>query len=194
MAFIFEPGALRDLFGDKFNSISTLAVDVTISESHSLSAQVTDKPVEDGSNINDNIILSGARLTIEGVLTDGRFTSQADKWEALKAIRRSREPFIVTTSLDVYDSMVIAEISADRDIKSTGAVFFTADLVQVRIIESMTAQVPIKATPEPRKAKQAPKADKGKQQAKPLDNGGASGAAGGEDRARRSFAKQLFGG
>jgi hypothetical protein len=191
MALIFDPAALRRLFGQNFNAISTLQVDVTISESHSLSSNVTEKPVEDGSNINDNVILGNAKLSISGVLTDERFgTSQAEKWAALKEIRRTREPFTVTTSLEVYENMIFTDLSVGRDVSNTGAVFFTAELTQVRIIASETAQVPLAAIRESRKAKQAAKQDKGKQQATTQTEGGAASET---QSTRRSLAKQIFG-
>lgn len=190
MALIFDPGTLRRLFGPQFNSISTLQVDVTLSESHELPSTVTEKPVEDGSNINDNVILNNTKVSISGVLTDDRLgTSQAEKWRALQDIRRSREPFTVVTSLGAYENMIFTSISASRDVSSVGAVFFNADLTQVRIISSETVQVPLRAIPEQRKAKQAPKQDKGKQQAT-TDTTGANGSA---ERKRRSLAKQIFG-
>lgn len=187
MALIFDPGKLRELFGGRFNLISTLQVDVTLTESHELPSTVTEKPVEDGSNINDNVILNNAKLSIAGVLTDERLgTSQFDKWRALNDIRRLREPFTVVTSLGAYTNMIFTSISASRDVSSVGAVFFTADLTQVRIISSETVQVPLRAIPESRKAKQAPKQDKGKQQA-------ATDAPEAAQRKRRSLAKQIFG-
>lgn len=187
MALIFDPGKLRELFGGRFNLISTLQVDVTLTESHELGSTVTEKPVEDGSNINDNVILNNAKLSISGVLTDERLgTSQFDKWRALNDIRRSREPFTVVTSLGAYTNMIFTSISASRDVSSVGAVFFTADLTQVRIIASETAQVPLRAIPEQRKAKQASKQDKGKQQT-------TTDAPEASERKRRSLAKQIFG-
>lgn len=187
MALIFDPGKLRELFGGRFNLISTLQVDVTLSESHEFPSTVTEKPVEDGSNINDNVILGNSKLTISGILTDERLgTSQFDKWRALQDIRRLREPFTVVTSLGAYTDMIFTSITATRDVGSTGAVFFNADLTQVRIIASETAQVPLRAIPEGRKAKQASKQDKGKQQPTTESPEAAT-------RTRRSLAKQIFG-
>ena len=192
MALIFDPSVLRSLFGETFNSISTLQVNVTINETHSLSSNVTEKPVEDGSNINDNVILGNAKLSIGGILTDDKLgTSQAQKWAALKEIRRSREPFTVTTSLEVYENMIFTDISVSRDVSNTGAVFFNAELTQVRIIASETAQVPLSAIKEERKPKQAAQQDKGKQQATNQTEGGAASET---QRTRRSLAKQIFGG
>jgi hypothetical protein len=191
MALIFDPGTLSQLFGPQFNSISTLQVDVTLSESHDFPATVTEKPVEDGSNINDNVILGNAKLSMSGILTDNRLgTSKVDKWRALLEIQRSREPFLVGTSLGSYPNMIFTNISAVRDVSNAGAVFFTADLTQVRIIQSETAQVPLRAIKEDRKAKQASKQDKGKQQVKQQTT---EQAAETETRTRRSLAKQIFG-
>jgi hypothetical protein len=191
MALIFDPAILRKLFGVRFNQISTLQVDVTISEAHNLSSNVTEKPVEDGSNINDNVILGNAKLSIAGILTDDKLgKSQTEKWAALKEIRRSREPFTVTTSLEVYESMIFTDLSVGRDVSNTGAVFFNAELTQVRIIASETAQVPLAAIKEERKPKQAAKQDKGKQQATKQTEGGAASET---QRTRRSLAKQIFG-
>lgn len=188
MALIFDPGTLRQLFGPQFNSISTLQVDVTLSEEHELPSTVTEKPVEDGSNINDNVILGNPILTISGILTDDRLgTSQAEKWRALQDIRRTREPFTVTTSLGAYENMIFTNIRATRDVSSVGAVFFTAGIKSVRIIQSETAQVPLRAIKEERKAKQAAKQDKGKQQT-------TTESEETEERTRRSIAVQIFGG
>lgn len=166
MAAIFSPGALRELFGQEFNQISTLPIDITLSEAHTLPATVTDKPIEDGSTINDNVIVGQGTVSVSGIFRDEMSgNSQLDKWAALKAIQSAREPFTLTTSMGAYVNMVLLNISADRSVSNVGALFFTAELKQVRIIASQTVQVPLKAVPEERKAKQAPKQDRGKQQA-----------------------------
>lgn len=183
MAIIAQPGTLREIYGEQFNRISTLQIDVTQIESHALSSTVTDKPVEDGTTIADNVILNNARITITGILTDDRLgTSFADKWNALLALRRSREPFTVTTSLGAYPDMVFTEIRCNREVSTAGAVFFEADMVAVRIIESETAQVPLRATPEP--ARQAPAQDAGKKQLE-------EEVAAAEEKTERSIAAQL---
>lgn len=166
MAAIFSPGALRELFGQEFNQINTLPIDITLSESHTLPATVTDKPVEDGSTINDNVIVGQANVSVSGIFRDEAFgESQLDKWAALKAIQAAREPFTLTTSMGAYENMVLLNISADRSVSNVGALFFNAELKQVRIISSQTVQVPLQAVQEDRKAKQAPAQDRGKQQA-----------------------------
>lgn len=133
------------------------------------------------------MILNNTKVSISGVLTDDRLgTSQAEKWRALQDIRRSREPFTVTTSLGAYENMIFVNLSAVREVSSVGAAFFNAELTKVRIISSETVQVPLRAIKESRKAKQAPKQDKGKQQT-------TTDSAESSERKRRSIAKQIFG-
>lgn len=47
-----------------------MQLDASIEETHSRSATVTNIEVEEGTNINDNIVLNPKRLTIEGVVSE----------------------------------------------------------------------------------------------------------------------------
>lgn len=51
-------------------TIGTIWIDVSISESHELSAEVTDHPVEDGSNISDNVRPAPRVVQLEGLVTN----------------------------------------------------------------------------------------------------------------------------
>jgi hypothetical protein len=173
MALIFNnPSALSELFGTQYNMMSTLPIDVTISESHNLKQRVTDKPVEGGAIISDNIILLPTTIKINGVLQGDFFSglTLTDKFNALKELRKSREPFTLTTSLDVYENMFFdGEITIDRDASNSKAIVFTATLKQINIIESLTKQVPAKSVAQSQDAKgkrsRAPKTDSGKKTA-----------------------------
>ena len=163
MALIFEPGALRELFGSQYNSIHTLPIDVTVRESHTLPSQVTEKPVEDGSVISDTTVLQNSRLSISGIFGDSTDKSWGEKWQELQEIRRLRVPFSVVTSLGTYDRMIFTSISANRDAMNTGALFFDADLVQIRIISGESVRVPAGSVKN--SDARAPKQDAGKKQA-----------------------------
>lgn len=189
MAIILNPGVAREIYGETFNQIGVMQVDVTVRESHSMGSQVTDKPVEDGTVINDVVILNAARVSISGIMTDDRLgTSFTDKWNALLELRRSREPFTVVTSLAVYEDMIFENISCSRDVSTAGAVFFDADLKNVRIIQSETAQVPVKAIPAGSRAQKAPAVDQGKKQPEAEAGEGAPGSA---PKTRRSIGAAL---
>ena len=167
MALVFEPNALREIFGERFNRISTLAIDVTVTERHGLASNVTEKPVEDGSVISDTTVLQNARISITGILADERTgKSFAEKWQALQEIRRQRQPFSVVTSLGTYENMIFTAINVDRDVSTAGALFFSADLTQVRIITGQSVNVPAIAIANP--DARAPAVDAGKKQPETL--------------------------
>lgn len=164
MALVFSPGALRPIFGQQFNRISTLQIDVTVRESHEQRVTVTKKAVESGAQIADNAIVEDAEITITGIMTDEAFESYADKYQALDALLRERETFDVVTSLRVYEDMVFTRLAVNRETSTSGALFFDATLTQVDIIEAQTRQVPASATKTPRQ--QAPASDRGNVRAK----------------------------
>lgn len=92
-------------------------------------------------------------------MTDEQFESFSDKYQALDAILRAREPFDVVTSIKVYEDMVFSGLTVNREVSTAGALFFDATLTQVDIIESQTRQVPASATKNPRQ--QGPATDRG---------------------------------
>lgn len=177
MALIFEPGKLRDMFGTQYNMIQTLPITVTLKETHNFNQEITTKPVEGGSTIADNIILQPDQITINGFFADDSVvqtildvvsygtkyatSSWEDKMALIQTIRKAREPFDVVTSLGTYKNMFFSgALTFDRDNTNANALFFTATLMNISIIQSRTTAVPASASKEP--LKQAPKKDKGK--------------------------------
>lgn len=185
---IFEPNVLRKMFGNDYNQISVIPIDVTQAEAHAFGHTITKKPVQDGATIADNILLEPDRVTITGIFTDptaiGRFTDNAwqiadktyrpasfssweDKLAKLHEIRKLREPFTLVTSLGAYKNMFFdGDIVVNRDLTTTNALFFTTTLVGINIIESRTTQVPASAMDDDKNGgakKMAPKKDTGKQ-------------------------------
>lgn len=51
-------------------TIGTIWIDVSISETHSLTAEVSEHPVEDGSNISDNVRAQPRTVQLEGLVTN----------------------------------------------------------------------------------------------------------------------------
>lgn len=180
MALLFSPDTLRNIFGSSFNQISTLPITVTVKETHSFDQVVTDKPVEDGATIADNIILQPDQISIQGIFADDQlgarvidaisslnfdaltnYATYEEKLQMLHAIRKAREPFDVVTSLATYKNMFFSgPITVDRDASTATALFFSCNLKGIGIIQSRTTQVPAESTKDPKKL--APKKDKGK--------------------------------
>lgn len=185
---IFEPGILRKMFGNDYNQISVIPIDVTQTENHMFGHTITKKPVQDGATIADNIIIEPDRVTITGIFTDqsllnkgldlaggllgdgvapSSFSTWEDKLAKLHEIRKMREPFTLVTSLGTYKNMFFdGDIAVNRDLTTSEALFFTTTLCGINIIASRTTQVPASAMADDKNGgakKMAPKKDVGKQ-------------------------------
>ena len=138
------------------DSAIEISLDASISEGHSYSSRVSQFPVEDGSTISDNIINDPAGLEIVGFVTNTPVvlfiqnianivddTTGGDRvktaFEALLALRESKEPFTIVTGLKTYENMVFTSLSFPRD-KSTGTtnLRFNARVLNVELVSSRT--------------------------------------------------------
>jgi hypothetical protein len=134
------------------NLINGFEIDCTVREEHVLDAEVTEYPVEAGAAIADHIRPRPAVVTIEGIISDTPFGDLARRRgmdpelvnprglpseQALAmflAIRETREPVTIETSLRVYESM--AMLSFTTEPRKADALFFTAVFKQVEIVEN----------------------------------------------------------
>jgi len=161
---------LATLLGVKGPEIGPIQIDAAITETHSLSAQVVQHPIEDGAEIADHISLNSRTYQLEGVvarapnsvagaLTQGLFSRKdQEAYLDLETLFENREPFVVVTGLRVYPSMVFSRFTVRRN-KDTGQVLsFSAEMVEIRVVKSETvAAAPIPSA----NAKGAPKTDQG---------------------------------
>lgn len=63
------------LFGRKAAKVGELQFDATIRESHKYNAEITDFPVEEGFDVNDNIRKLPERYEMEGIVTNAPIVS-----------------------------------------------------------------------------------------------------------------------
>lgn len=144
MAIIFDPGALRKLFGSEYNQIDTLPIDITITEKVSKRESVTDKPTEDGEVKTLGTVSLPTVVAISGMFTDDDTgDSWSDKKDKMGVILAAKKPFTITTSLGVYDSMVFESIDYDRDRNNKGFLAFSASLRQITQIATKSVPVPV---------------------------------------------------
>lgn len=171
MALIFNNNLLNELFGREFNKISVLPIDVTVSESHSLNQRMTSRPVQGGGTFTDNMIIDPDTLTMSCIVTSSLFGDNwEDKLNTINQIRKSREPFDVVTSLQVYANMGFSgPLVINRTVANNTVLQFDVGLKQAIIISSVTEQVPTDESgkTEEGKQKQAPGQDAGKVQGQP---------------------------
>lgn len=61
--------ALISLFFQTRAKIGQMELDASMTESHEAAAALSQNEIEDGSNINDNVVLAPLKLTLEGVVS-----------------------------------------------------------------------------------------------------------------------------
>lgn len=166
--------------------IGDLALDCTVTETHTATSTVTEHPVESGANITDHIRPDPVQLSITGIVSDTPIGSRQVQrsievggasvqvtqqeppssatgfgraaWAKLDAIRTAAKPVKVVTRDKTYDSMALVSLSVPKESKTGGALYFTAQFKQVRIVYNRTTRVVVAKAPKAHK-----KQDTGKQ-------------------------------
>lgn len=166
--------------------IGDLALDCTVTETHTATSTVTEHPVESGANITDHIRPDPVQLSITGIVSDTPLGSKQIQrsievggasvqvtqqeppssatgfgraaWAKLDAIRTAAKPVKVVTRDKTYDSMALVSLSVPKESKTGGALYFTAQFKQVRIVYNRTTRVVVAKAPKAHK-----KQDTGKQ-------------------------------
>lgn len=125
-----------------------IALDVTESESHEQSANITSFPVEKAINITDNIRANQLTLKLNGLVTatplhvDGEPDRIRTTHQALLDAVSSGEIFTVVTGLISYESMAIRSYSGDRNAGVGQAMAISLDLVQIRVVDEAEIATP----------------------------------------------------
>lgn len=128
-----------------------LDIDVTISSPISMTAEITKNPIEKGSVVSDNMIIQNRMLTIEGAVTQAPLTLGSfgiasvfenrpkDAYDVIKALWENKYPFAVIHKFDKLSPVFITEFQP-RNIGDS--LRFTAKLEEVKIIESVSVELP----------------------------------------------------
>ena len=154
------------VFDRTLAQIGTVTLDVSISEQHTGTNEVTDHPVEEGVNIVDHVRPKPDTLKIEGLVTntpsptsdapsfpvtvgDVTFLSKS-KFDAaragtaysdLLALKENATLITVVTGLRTYDNMVIESLDVPRDARTGQALRFSCSLKQIRTAVVQTAKI-----------------------------------------------------
>jgi len=110
-------------------SIGPVAVDCVLFEGHRSDSNITENPIEDGSSVNDHAYIEPKKLTMEIANQKA-----SDKYLELVELQDAREPFNVITGLAVYPNMLIQNIDAERDRKTSNILKATVYLREVVIV------------------------------------------------------------
>lgn len=142
-----------------------LMIDAALSEEHTYDSEVTQFPVEDGSDITDNIRILPKTVKIEGVVSNwpiGRALSERagtialsqaglidpmtpaqEVLRGLLEIRDQRDTITITTSLGLYENMVMESLTVPRAADVGDALKFSATFRQVFIVTNKRVRVAV---------------------------------------------------
>lgn len=124
-------------------SVGAVQIDVAINQVHTFPSRITENPVEDGTLFSDHVILLPAVVEIEGRISDSSVSlistirgkdKAEDGYRELVRLQRDREPFSVVTGLEIYDNMLLEELSVPRNGRDGKSIRFVALLREVQIV------------------------------------------------------------
>jgi hypothetical protein len=141
--------------------IGSITLDASLQELHSGESEITDHPVEDGTNVTDNIRDKPDRVRIEGMVTNhplniedrvdsvgalvrGEAGRAETAFEQLREIKKNKQTVTIITSLKTYDNMAMETFEVPRDAELGNVVKFTATFKEIIIAKSETRAAPSK--------------------------------------------------
>lgn len=154
---------LESIFGgSKITSIGEtggdpIELDASAREVHSMSGDVSDHPVESGTDIVDNYRVLPRTVQIDGVVTNSplgvQYPGQSLINSAIGLIQGDEDPLTnafqeferffdeavvltITTSLREYPNMVLTGLDTTRDAENASKLTFTATARQVRFVDT----------------------------------------------------------
>ena len=107
-------------------TLGVFQIDALMSENHVSELEITDNPVEDGTDVNDHSYLKPKTVDLEIVNANA-----ADDYQALLRVQASRLPFSIITGLTVYNNMLISSINAVRDKQTAKVLSATVSLKEL---------------------------------------------------------------
>jgi hypothetical protein len=141
--------------------IGSVQLDASVREVHTSTATVTDHPVElaqDGgpSSVTDHIHIRPLQIRIQGIVSNtplqlsrfglvdlntGAIDPAGDSYRIMLADMLARKLVKVVTTLRVYEDMAFEMLEITRDKDKGNALFFTANMKQVRTVSAALGDI-----------------------------------------------------
>ena len=142
---------IAQLFFKKGNYISTVELDIVITESASATSRMTQNPVENGADVNDHIIIEPMTFFTSGVVSNisssvigqivsviNSFTKESTKaqeaWNALLELRSNRTTFTLVQGLRSYENVVLLSLNENQDKDTANGLFFNATMQELILV------------------------------------------------------------
>ena len=178
-----EPGK------DATQGVGAIVFTLILKESHSLSATVSEHPVENGSPVSDHIQNGQREGSFTGLVSNFSIFGVRDAppnaakhaLDLLTLIWKDRKLVSVNLGLASYEDVAITNVSASRDGSSGDAQEFEISFKQVKKVELRAVSIGVTVTPPPKmdtkKRKQAAvKVDRGAEQGEEIEESEEPGA------------------
>ena len=130
--------------------IGNITVDAALSEGYALESEVTSYPRESGPNVTDHVRGMPRTIALEGFISDAPLGADLvalrDRetagirapsdfaYSQLLAVYNAREPITITTSLGVYENMVMTACNITRDKDTSKALAFSCTFQEIVIV------------------------------------------------------------
>lgn len=128
--------------------VGAIVFDLLISETHNFSSEITQFNIEDGSSISDHIRNTLRTGSVTGLITNfslyqsGLTSNRAqDAFDALVRLWEARELVTINTILDVYENVVITNISVARGEDSGEALAANFSFSKLKIVKLQEVQI-----------------------------------------------------
>jgi hypothetical protein len=133
--------------------IGSVTVDATIREVHGVSADMTEFPIETGSEVSDFVILHQPELAIEGEVSNspisvfgfsggiGVTERRVEAFEAFQAMRTQKQFIRIVTGLKVYTNMILLDFETEKTPKTGGRLQFRARFKELETASTQTSDL-----------------------------------------------------
>ncbi len=142
----------------KFEGLKEIPLDASVEENHVYQALVTSNPVEEGSDITDNVSINPITLNMTGFITDspvkflqgvqrllsstsGSGSISSSAHDDLIFLFNQKQPFTVVTGLKTYANMILRRLNFPRNATTGKSLRFEAELVQVTFASFQTTDL-----------------------------------------------------
>jgi len=183
---------LNDLIFPKTKAtVGVMQFDCSVDENHVDEAEITDHPVEIGSNVSDHIRKMPATLELNGIVTNTPVTILASllggsplttdflptiervevAYAELRRLQEDGELVTVVTSLREYENMAVKSVAAKRNAANGNILDVIVNLQEVILASALAIDLPVPANVANKAA-----ANKGKQSKTPASTEQTSGS------------------
>lgn len=134
---------------DEFLPVGAVELDASLQENHVLENEITEFPVEEGTDITDHIRKKPERVTITGIITNhpntfggalGNPDRAGEAYEKFLEMVNKAQVVTVVTTLRQYANMAIESISIPRSAQKGQHIEVTISLREIKtaVVESVT--------------------------------------------------------